>query len=156
MAEKLIARSFAGGEITPENVKNLELRWVFQAQSLEKFEATPLVVDGVMYTVEAPNNIVALDAATGQAQTVADQMQMLGRAAEEIGLVHEVTNDLDGALGRVLGDTVRAQEFSVRLVAGHREHPVVFDFLDPVGRREQHRVNVVSCSSLRFCRLDFH
>jgi alcohol dehydrogenase (cytochrome c) len=39
--------------ITPENVKNLELQWVYQARSLEKFEATALVVDGVMYTVQA-------------------------------------------------------------------------------------------------------
>ena len=38
-------------QITPANVKNLELQWVFQARSLEKFEATPLVVDGIMYTV---------------------------------------------------------------------------------------------------------
>jgi alcohol dehydrogenase (cytochrome c) len=53
-------------EITPANVKNLELKWVFQAQSFEKFEATPLVVDGIMYTVQAPNDIVALDAATGR------------------------------------------------------------------------------------------
>src|SRR6202453_5439152 len=53
-------------EITPGNVKNLELQWIFQASSLEKFEATPLVVDGVMYTVQAPNDIVALDAATGR------------------------------------------------------------------------------------------
>ena len=53
-------------QITPANVKNLELQWVFQAQSLEKFEATPLVVDGVMYTVQAPNDVVALDAATGR------------------------------------------------------------------------------------------
>ena len=53
-------------EITPDNVKNLELKWVFQARSFEKFEATPLVVDGVMYTVQPPNDIVALDAATGR------------------------------------------------------------------------------------------
>jgi alcohol dehydrogenase (cytochrome c) len=53
-------------QITPANVKNLELQWVFQARSLEKFEATPLVVDGVMYTVQAPNDVVALDAATGR------------------------------------------------------------------------------------------
>jgi alcohol dehydrogenase (cytochrome c) len=53
-------------QITPANVKNLQQQWVWQARSLEKFEATPLVVDGVMYTVEAPNNIVALDAATGR------------------------------------------------------------------------------------------
>src|SRR5438477_9492035 len=53
-------------QVTPENVKGLELQWIFQARSLEKFEATPIVVDGIMYTVEAPNNIVALDAATGR------------------------------------------------------------------------------------------
>ena len=53
-------------EITPDNVKNLELQWIFQASSLEKFEATSLVVDGVLYTVQAPNDIIALDAATGR------------------------------------------------------------------------------------------
>src|SRR5258706_10733490 len=53
-------------QITPANVKNLELQWIWQAKSLEKFETTALVVDGVMYTVEAPNNVVALDAATGR------------------------------------------------------------------------------------------
>ena len=53
-------------EITRENVGELELQWIWQARSLEKFEATPLVVDGVVYTVQAPNDIVALDAATGR------------------------------------------------------------------------------------------
>src|SRR6267142_1038494 len=53
-------------QITAANVKNLELQWVFQARSLEKFEATPLVVDGVLYTVQAPNDVVAMDAVTGR------------------------------------------------------------------------------------------
>ena len=53
-------------QITPGNVKNLELSWLWQAQSQDPFEATPLVVDGVMYTVEPPNHVVALDAATGK------------------------------------------------------------------------------------------
>src|SRR5262249_2583993 len=57
-------------QITTANVKNLELQWVFQtrgpAEATEKFEATPLVVDGVLYTVLAPNHVVALDAATGR------------------------------------------------------------------------------------------
>ena len=53
-------------QITPANVKNLELQWIYQARSLEKFEATPLVVDGIMYTVQAPNHVIALDAATGR------------------------------------------------------------------------------------------
>jgi alcohol dehydrogenase (cytochrome c) len=53
-------------QITTANVKNLELQWIWQARSLEKFEATPLVVDGVLYTVQAPNDVVALDAETGR------------------------------------------------------------------------------------------
>jgi len=53
-------------QITPQNAKNLELKWVFQARSLEKFEATPLVIDGIMYTVQAPNDVVALDPLTGR------------------------------------------------------------------------------------------
>ncbi len=53
-------------QITPANVKDLELQWVFQAHSQEKFEATPLVVDGVLYTVQAPNDVVAIDAVTGR------------------------------------------------------------------------------------------
>ena len=53
-------------EIKPGNVGQLELKWVFQAQSLESFETTPLVVDGVMYLTEAPNTAVALDAKTGR------------------------------------------------------------------------------------------
>jgi alcohol dehydrogenase (cytochrome c) len=53
-------------QVTPENVKNLELQWVYQARSLEKFEATALVVDGILYTVQAPNDVIALDAVTGR------------------------------------------------------------------------------------------
>jgi alcohol dehydrogenase (cytochrome c) len=56
-------------QITPANVKNLNLEWVFQVRSMgagDKFEASPLVVDGVMYTVSPPNDVVALDAVTGR------------------------------------------------------------------------------------------
>lgn len=53
-------------QITPANVNKLELQWVWQARSLEKFETTPLVVDGILYTVQAPNDVFALDAATGR------------------------------------------------------------------------------------------
>ena len=53
-------------QISSANAGRLGLQWVFQARSLEKFETTPLVVDGVMYLTEAPNNIVALDPSTGR------------------------------------------------------------------------------------------
>jgi alcohol dehydrogenase (cytochrome c) len=56
--------------ITPANVKQLQLEWVLQSMSpaelTQKHEASPLVVDGVMYTVQPPNVIVALDAASGR------------------------------------------------------------------------------------------
>jgi alcohol dehydrogenase (cytochrome c) len=53
-------------QVTPGNVKNLELQWVWQAHSTEKFETTALVVDGVLYTIQAPNDVYALDAVTGR------------------------------------------------------------------------------------------
>src|SRR5262245_5840374 len=53
-------------QITPQNAKDLELKWVFQSRSLEKHEVTPLVVDGVMYTIQSPNDVIALEAATGK------------------------------------------------------------------------------------------
>ena len=59
-------RYSALNQITPGNAKNLQMRWAFQVKSLEKFEATPLVVDGRMYFTQAPNDVLALDAATGR------------------------------------------------------------------------------------------
>ena len=54
-------------QITPQNVKTVEQKWVFQAESLQKFETTPLVIDGVMYLTEPPNDVIALDGKTGRA-----------------------------------------------------------------------------------------
>jgi len=59
-------RHTALDQITTENVDSLELQWVFQAQSLQVFQTTPLVVDGIMYLTEAPNTVVALDAERGR------------------------------------------------------------------------------------------
>jgi alcohol dehydrogenase (cytochrome c) len=53
-------------QITPANAKELELKWVFQSRSLEKHEVTPLVVNGIMYTIQSPNDVVALNAETGK------------------------------------------------------------------------------------------
>jgi alcohol dehydrogenase (cytochrome c) len=53
-------------QINAANVATLDLKWVSQAQSLEKYEATPLVVDGVMYVTEPPNTVVAMDTRTGR------------------------------------------------------------------------------------------
>lgn len=57
-------------QITPANAKELELKWVLQsrppAEAATKYEATSLVVDGVLYTVQPPNVVIAVDAATGR------------------------------------------------------------------------------------------
>jgi len=57
-------------QITPANAKDLELKWVLQtrapAEPNSKYEATSLVSNGVLYTVQPPNVVVALDAASGK------------------------------------------------------------------------------------------
>jgi len=53
-------------QISPANASDLTLKWVFQSRSLDKHEVTPLVVDGVMYTIQSPNDVIALNAATGK------------------------------------------------------------------------------------------
>src|SRR5947209_151269 len=58
-------------QINRDNVKNLELKWVYHPRytkftnNQSKMENTPIVVDGVMYTGTALE-VVALDAATGR------------------------------------------------------------------------------------------
>jgi alcohol dehydrogenase (cytochrome c) len=53
-------------QITPDNVGDLRLEWVHQNRSPGLWEATPLVVDGIMYVTQRPNEVVAIDAATGR------------------------------------------------------------------------------------------
>jgi alcohol dehydrogenase (cytochrome c) len=53
-------------QINTQNVKNLQVKWLFQARSPEKFETTPLVVDGIMYLTRPENDVFALDAETGR------------------------------------------------------------------------------------------
>jgi alcohol dehydrogenase (cytochrome c) len=53
-------------QINAANVSDLQLKWVFQLKPLDKHEATPLVVNGVMYTIQNTNTVLALDAKTGK------------------------------------------------------------------------------------------
>jgi alcohol dehydrogenase (cytochrome c) len=56
-------------QITPQNVANLRLQWLFQSQlpaTGRGWEATPLVLDGVMYVTGNFNTAWALDARTGR------------------------------------------------------------------------------------------
>ena len=53
-------------QITPANVGDLSLQWVYQTPVAGPWQTTPLVVDGVMYLTQRPNDVVALDARTGR------------------------------------------------------------------------------------------
>jgi alcohol dehydrogenase (cytochrome c) len=53
-------------QIDPANVRNLEMKWILQAQVAGSWESSPIVVDGVMYLTQRPNDIIALDAKTGR------------------------------------------------------------------------------------------
>ena len=53
-------------QITPENVKRLQSQWVLQDNVIGVWQANPLVVDGIMYVTQRPNDVVALDAKTGK------------------------------------------------------------------------------------------
>ena len=95
-------------QITPANVDDLELKWVFQARSLENFTATPLVVDGIMYVTQPPNDVVALDARTGSVFWVYE---------------HVPARDARPCCGRInrglaiLGDTLFMATIDAQLVA---------------------------------------
>ncbi|WP_240469855.1 pyrroloquinoline quinone-dependent dehydrogenase [Cyclobacterium sp. SYSU L10401] len=69
-------RHAALSRITPENVKQLKVAWTYRTGELEyyrnndaaekaAFEATPLMVEGVLYLSTPSNRVIALDAATG-------------------------------------------------------------------------------------------
>jgi alcohol dehydrogenase (cytochrome c) len=59
-------RYSALNEINQNNVKNLEQKWVVQNQVPGAWESNPLVVDGIMYLTERPNDVMAVDAKTGK------------------------------------------------------------------------------------------
>lgn len=53
-------------EINSSNVKDLEVKWIFQTGVLGSFENTPVVQDGVMYVTTPHNHVFAVDAKTGK------------------------------------------------------------------------------------------
>lgn len=54
-------------QINTANAGRLKLAWVFQTAGLGQFEATPIVVDGILYATGQDNRAFALDARTGRA-----------------------------------------------------------------------------------------
>jgi alcohol dehydrogenase (cytochrome c) len=120
-------------QIDTSTVSRLDLQWVWQARSLEKFEATALVVDGILYTVQAPNDVVALDAATGRVfwtyhhENAPEARACCGRVNRGLAILGDTlfmgTIDahllaIDAKSGKLLWDTVVAdakQNFSITM-----------------------------------------
>jgi alcohol dehydrogenase (cytochrome c) len=53
-------------QITPGNVRNLELKWILPNQVFGAWQSSPIVVDGMMYVTQRPNDVLAVDAKTGR------------------------------------------------------------------------------------------
>ena len=53
-------------QVNDGNVAKLGLAWSYDLDTNRGQEATPLIIDGVMYTTTAWSKVVALDAATGR------------------------------------------------------------------------------------------
>ena len=94
--------------IRPANARDLELKWVFQSRSLERHQVTPLVVDGTMYTIQSPNDVIALNAATGK------QIWVYSHTPDP------AAKNCCGRLSRglaILGDTIFLASFDARIIA---------------------------------------
>jgi alcohol dehydrogenase (cytochrome c) len=53
-------------QITPQNVGQLKVAWVYQPERpAGNVETSPVVVDGIMYVTEPPSTVTAIDAHTG-------------------------------------------------------------------------------------------
>src|SRR2546425_9025798 len=53
-------------QITPSNVAQLSVQWAFQTGAVGKFEAVPIVIDGILYFTAPSNRAWAIDARTGR------------------------------------------------------------------------------------------
>ena len=53
-------------QITRDNVNDLELKWMLPNQVFGAWQSNPIVVDGIMYLTQRPNDVMAVDARTGR------------------------------------------------------------------------------------------
>ncbi len=98
-------------QIKPSNVATLEQKWVVQNQVVGAWQSNPIVVDGIMYVTQRPNDVLAVDAKTGR-----------------VFWQHRYTNSPDarvccGANNRgvaILGDTLYMGTLDAHLVAVDR------------------------------------
>ena len=70
-------------QINRDNVKKLKVAWIHQPGNITHgLQATPIVIDGVMYSISANNNVWAIDAATGK--TIWQYAPKLDKIVEQV------------------------------------------------------------------------
>ena len=75
-------------QITQQNVDQLGLAWSYKLDIDRGVEATPIVVDGVMYTTGPFSVVYALDARNGKLLWKYDPKSDRNRAGEALSLIH--------------------------------------------------------------------
>ena len=109
-------------DITPANVASLEVAWTYRTgdvndgedgKAATAFEATPVMVDGVLYLSTPGSRVVALDADTGRHLWTFDPV--LDRSAQGLITSRGVSVWLDP--GRAEGDPCRRRVFLAALDA---------------------------------------
>ena len=95
-------------QITRDNVDELELRWMLQNQAFGAWQSNPIVIDGVMYITQRPNDVMAVDAVTGRV------FWLYRHTPSEDALVCCGSNNRGVA---VLGDRVFMGTLDARLIA---------------------------------------
>lgn len=109
-------------DITPQNVGELEIAWSYRTGDVSDgadgtaataFEATPIMVDGVLYVSTPSSRVVALDAETGRELWAFDPG--LDSAGQSLVTSRGVSTWLDP--GRAQGDPCRRRVFLAALDA---------------------------------------
>lgn len=116
--------------ITPANVAGLRLAWRYKTGIPRAFEASPVVVGGVMYLSTPLNHVIALDAATGRrlwehAETLSTTVHCCGPVNRGVAVYggRVFTGTLDGRLVALDARTGRP-DWTVRVADNERAYAV--------------------------------
>ena len=100
-------------QITPENAKSLRAQWVFHSTSAGTLEATPVVLNGIMYFT-ASNDAYALDASS-----LVEPLKLV-KSPAELALIRRAAAIGDRAMhAAVLAIREGASEFDVAAALYH-------------------------------------
>jgi len=87
-------------EVNVNNVKDLGLMWTYNLESTRGVEATPLVVDGIMYVTASWSTVHAIDVRTGKVMAkerfdLSNQSGMLSTGGDLLLTGHFGADDAD-------------------------------------------------------------